>query len=206
MSLKECRRELILTWLIFFPPQKLKKCKQLAVLNTEGPELEKLLYFNLSAFPALWPAVTSNAVRWNGLKHFRNQHTPFRAIKIITPARREEGENQTLQVPKSCPDLKHTWSQLRLNNGGIYGELSKLLRVLPKCFCLEPLPDAFMSDGYFLGSKSGDYVIFEIMSLLLAYLGFMWCLGEMPNPIFLTWNGAVVFSPFFVASQDQNAH
>lgn len=88
---------------LFFSPQKLKKCKQLAVLNTEGPEEEKLLSLKLSAFPALWPAVTSNGVRQNGLKHVTNQHTPFRAIKIIAPAKRggEKRAKIRLSNPKN---------------------------------------------------------------------------------------------------------
>lgn len=38
--------------------------------------------------------MTSSVVRWNGLKHFRNQHAPFTAIKIIAPARRRRGEKR----------------------------------------------------------------------------------------------------------------
>lgn len=63
--------------------------------------------------------------------------------------------------------------------------------------------DAFMSDGYFLGSKSGDCIVFEMMSLLLTYLGFTCCLCEMPSPISLTHNGAIVFSLFFSLTRSE---
>lgn len=63
--------------------------------------MEKLPSLNLSAFPFLWPAAPFNVVRWNGLKHFRNQHTPFRAIKIITPARRGGEKRVKIRLCKS---------------------------------------------------------------------------------------------------------
>lgn len=68
-----------------------------------------------------------------------------------------------------------------------------------KCFYLQLLTDAFMSEhvSYFLGSKSGAYIIFEITSVILSDLGSTSCHSEVPSPLFLTCNSEVVLFPFF---------
>lgn len=175
----------------------------------EGLEVEKLLSLNLSAFPALWPAVTCNVVRRNGLKHFRNQHAPFRAIKIIAPARRGGEKRVKIRLCKSqravpiwnTHEVSFDWTMEEFMGNSLS---FSVFQSSAQMFLLRAAAlDAFMSDGYFLGSKSGDCIMFEIMSLLLAYLGFTCCLCEMPSPIFLKHNGAIIFSLFFSLTRSE---
>lgn len=159
-----------------------------------------------SAFFALWPCGDTKCGK---MEWCRALQKSVRLINIHSSKkrRRKEGENQTWHIPKGCPNLKHTNEvSFECTMEEFVGMAPELLdpsgqlqyfRVLPRCFYLQPLPDAFMSEGHFLESKSGDYVIFEVTSVLLSDPGGTSCLCEVPSSLFLTCNGEVVLFPFF---------
>lgn len=59
-----------------------------------------------------------------------------------------------------------------------FGTTPVLWIVLHKYFCLQPLPDTFVSKGYFLGSQSGRHIFFQIISVLPSNLGSTTATGE----------------------------
>lgn len=129
-------------------------------------------------------------------------------MQLKYPLQQEkEGGNRTLYVPKGCPSLKHTMkSALDERWRNLWGwphnflSLQNNFRVLPKCFYLHLLPDAFMSEhlSYFLESKSGEYVTFEIPSVILSNLGSTSCLSEVPSHCSSRATVKLYFYPFFL--------